>query len=130
MCIMEVRAGQRSSTIAQACAHNVTTVERDADMFVGLLVGRGELERAKGVTRAQAHLVAAYADLLELFGEFANEEEDELGRHYSADDAPGADGTHEHADLGRISHTHDEHNGVTLGYVRRTVNAGRRFMTR
>ncbi len=75
MCIMEVRAGQRSSTIAQACAHNTTTVERDVDMFCGILNARGDLEREKQLRAAQAELQRAYAGLLNLFTEFVADEE-------------------------------------------------------
>lgn len=74
MCIMEVREGQRSSTIAQACAHNVSTVERDMDMFEALLTKRAEhsgsqddvtcLER---VQDAHKLLRSAYATLLNAY---------------------------------------------------------------
>jgi len=103
MCIMEVRAGQRSSTIAQACAHNTRTVIDDCDMFAKLLDSRGEHERVRGVRRIQADLERGYAAALELFGEFAAEEEATHGRHHDFDD-----GTHEHGDVGRISHTHGD----------------------
>jgi hypothetical protein len=95
MCIMEVRAGQRASTIAQACAHNTTTVERDLDMFVHLLDHRGEEETARALRRAGENLQRAYADLVEIFGELARREEDAHGVHFTAGRPPGHDGTHE-----------------------------------
>jgi hypothetical protein len=75
MCVMSVRVGQRSSTIAQACAHNTSTIERDVDMFYKLLRARGEHGRADSLLVAQSQLKRAYANLLELFGEFVSDEE-------------------------------------------------------
>lgn len=40
MCIMEVRLGQRDSTIAQACAHNIGTVLSDLELFRPVLKAR------------------------------------------------------------------------------------------
>lgn len=129
MCIMEVRAGQRSSTIAQACAHNIQTVLDDAEMFCTLLTSRGEHERVKAVRRSMENLKRAHADTLELFGEFAGEEEALYGRHHDHDDGtherltpeeidaldaavnpnnPGYVPPHRRADVGSISHTGDD----------------------
>jgi hypothetical protein len=69
LCIMEVRPGQRSSTIAQAMAHNTSTVERDLDMFVPLLKARGELELLAQINRAHEHLKQAYAGFLAVYAE-------------------------------------------------------------
>jgi hypothetical protein len=69
MCIMEVRAGQRSSTIAQACAYNTSTVERDLDMFLPLLEARGEHDAASEIRTAQRQLREAYATLLSAFAD-------------------------------------------------------------
>lgn len=99
MCIMEVRAGQRSSTIAQACAHNATTVERDLDMFCELLERRGDTDRLVTVRAAQRELQAAYAGLLTIFGEFVAEEETEHGQHHHHDD-----GTHERSFVEQAHH--------------------------
>lgn len=111
MCTMEVRAGQRSSTIAQAMAHNVETVRGDIKMFREVLERRGENERIVALNRAAENLDRAYADFLELFGEFVAEEEAERGQHFSEHEQPGDDGTNErvHEDLGRIGHTHGDH---------------------
>lgn len=97
MCIMEVRAGQRDSTIAQACAHNVATVVGDLDMFETVLTarlahdtadGRLDTEAALGQVRhAHDTLRRAYADLLGLFGA-------EVGRaltHWQAGEDHGDD---------------------------------------
>ena len=67
MCIMEVRPGQRSSTIAQAMAHNTSTVERDLDMFKPLLAARGEHELLAKVERAHTALKEAYTEFLSVF---------------------------------------------------------------
>jgi hypothetical protein len=74
VCVMEVRAGQRSSTIAQACAHNTATVERDVNMFRKLLEARGDTAKAADLAQAQRELQKAEANLLELFGEFVSAE--------------------------------------------------------
>ncbi len=68
MCIMEVRPGQRSATISQALAHNVSTVERDMDMFEKLVEARDETEMLRDLQGAHDHLRKAYATLLEVFG--------------------------------------------------------------
>lgn len=72
MCIMEVRPGQKSSTIAEAMAHNVSTVERDMDLFRALMKARGDDERLRALDHVQGMLTHAYADLLEMFGEEVN----------------------------------------------------------
>lgn len=70
MCIMEVRPGQHSVTVAQACAHNVNTVRGDLDMFEKLLRARDEL-RGNGTRfeRIVNALNDAYSDLLDMFGD-------------------------------------------------------------
>lgn len=68
MCVMEVRIGQRSSTIAQACAHNVSTVERDLDMYEKLLLARGETTVLAAIRGAHVQLRSAYAQLLDAYG--------------------------------------------------------------
>ena len=108
MCVMEVRAGQRASTIAQACAHNCTTIERDCDMFAALLDSRSD-GRVVALRRAQENMQRAYADLLELFGEFAEEEEAAHGVHFTASDPPGHDGTHENVQSPIHVHRNDDH---------------------
>ena len=74
MCVMEVRAGQRNSTIAQACAHNVNTVVGDLDMFVSLLRANGHAADAQAAANVQATLSRSYVDLREMFATFAVEE--------------------------------------------------------
>lgn len=69
MCIMEVREGQHTSTIAQAMAHNTNTVIGDMDMLEKLMAKRGEDDLLVAVKRAHDNLRRAYADLLDVFGE-------------------------------------------------------------
>lgn len=68
MCIMEVRPGQHSATIAQAMAHNTSTIERDLDMFLELVRARRDHMAEATLAQAQHHLRAAYAILLSEFG--------------------------------------------------------------
>ena len=75
MCIMEVRPGQRTATVAQAMAHNTSTIERDLDMFRKLLEARKDGAHVAMVDRAQGLLKEAYAIFLEQFGEFVAEED-------------------------------------------------------
>ncbi len=85
MCIMEVRAGQHASTIAQALAHNLSTVDRDFDMFRELLKARGDTATLDQVERAQEEAHRAYANMLAVFGqELAAAECDPAG-HYDHD---------------------------------------------
>jgi len=65
---MEVRPGQHSSTIAQALAHNVSTVERDMDMFELLVSARGDTGMLGDLQHAHDHLRKSYATLLAVFG--------------------------------------------------------------
>lgn len=110
MCIMEVRAGQKSSTIAQAMAHNTSTIERDLDMFEKLLEARGQLEMLSDVRHAHDHLRKAYAGFLEVFGiEIAAEVQDSEGH----------------------VHNHDHGNERTLVEVaHHDATLGRKYMTR
>lgn len=86
MCIMEVRVGQRSSTIAQALAHNTSTVERDLDMFEVLLKARGDVASLATVKDAHEHLRRAYATLLAQFDyEVADEVADAEGHVHGHD---------------------------------------------
>lgn len=79
MCIMEVRAGQHHSTIAQAEAHNVNTVIGDLDMFANVLSTRGEPIKAQRIKEIQESLGAAYDDLMDLYcGMLAREVHDEV----------------------------------------------------
>lgn len=74
MCIMEVRPEQHAATIAQAMAHNTSTVDRDLEMFVELLRARAAHDPAvttvlDTVLRAQREIHRAYEALLTVFGE-------------------------------------------------------------
>lgn len=82
MCIMEVRPGQRSSTIAQAMAHNVSTIERDLDMFEPLVAARGESELLDTIRAGHEALKVAYAHFLECFvAEIEHEIQHNGGEH-------------------------------------------------
>lgn len=69
MCIMEVRRGQRTSTMLQACAHNIGTVIADMDMLRQLLGARGDEATLNQCTAVQSELRQAYNALLQLYGE-------------------------------------------------------------
>ena len=71
MCIMEVHEHASSATMTQACAHNLSTVDRDIDMIKKVLTARGQHEAVRTFEHAQQYAHHAYADLLELFGEQA-----------------------------------------------------------
>jgi hypothetical protein len=68
MCIMDVKADDPTHIVAQAMAHNVSTVERDMDMLEKLLEAREDAESLERVQHAHSHLKAAYADLLAQYG--------------------------------------------------------------
>lgn len=95
MCIMEVRSGQRSSTIAQALAHNTSTVDRDIDMLVPLLRARGELDAVAEIEEAQRDLQSAYARLL---AAFAAEITRDVAEHHESDAVVGNEHVHVHPD--------------------------------
>jgi hypothetical protein len=86
MCIMEVRPGQQAATIAQAMAHNLSTVDRDLDLFKELLTARNDQENLTLVLRAQDLTHRAYAIMLAQFGmELAAAEGDEAGHLHQHD---------------------------------------------
>lgn len=69
MCIMEVRPEQHAATIAQAMAHNASTLDRDLEMFVEVLRARDDDATLDSILSAQAQIHRAYAQLLTVFGE-------------------------------------------------------------
>jgi hypothetical protein len=74
MCIMEVRPEQHHATIAQAMAHNTSTIDRDLEMFVEVLRARSHhdpevIAALDSVLSAQSQVHRAYAQLLTVFGE-------------------------------------------------------------
>lgn len=73
MCIMEVRVGQHSSTIAQACAHNVGTVVGDLKLFLELLSNR-DPSMVGTVETELAALTTCYDNLVSVFGDFVASE--------------------------------------------------------
>lgn len=120
MCIMEVRPGQRSSTIAQAMAHNTSTVERDLDMFKPLLEARGEAALLRRIETAHQHLKEAYALFLSVF---ADEVTTEVHVHGDVD----------HGDHSHERPAHDVDKAFTEAIEKvadRDARLARRFMTR
>lgn len=91
MCIMEVRPGQRATTIAPAMAHNVSTAERDLEMFRALLTARrdrGDQHAADvldQIEQAQDHLHRAYAGLLSVFGQVVGRDSMDAAGHVHID---------------------------------------------
>lgn len=71
MCIMEIHEHAANATMAQAMAHNLSTADRDADMLVKVFTARHDYAGVRAVQSAQAKVHAAYAEMLELFGEYA-----------------------------------------------------------
>jgi hypothetical protein len=49
MCIMEVRVGQKTSTIAQAMFHNTYTLLGDLDMLLEVLKARKDHDSLAGI---------------------------------------------------------------------------------
>src|SRR6266581_4259568 len=96
MCVMEVRPGQRSSTIAQAMAHNLSTIERDLDMFKPLLEARGEHQLLATIESGHQHMKAAYADFLECFIHEIQHEIQSGHDHSHGDHDSGSERIHVH----------------------------------
>jgi hypothetical protein len=72
MCIMEVRPGQHSATMTEACAHNTQTVISDIEMFAKILEHRDPAKLPQ-LRQAQTRLRQGFEGLLDLFGEFVAE---------------------------------------------------------
>lgn len=114
MCIMEVRPGQRDSTIAQAMYHNTSTVVGDLTMWRTLLVERARHESGDmrldteasiaQVDRALSMLEHGAAGLLGLFGA-------EVGRHVEHWRANGSAG---HAPMVGAAHGPDRGYSTSL----------------
>lgn len=66
MCIMEVRPGQRDSTIAQALAHNTRTILSDIELFWPLLKSRSP-QHLPLLDQFQAELSFASRSALQLW---------------------------------------------------------------
>jgi hypothetical protein len=82
MCIMEVRVGQKTSTIAQAMFHNTYTLLGDLDMLLEVLKARKDHDSLETVNAVHEHIKRASALLLTQFGmEVANETQDHEGHN-------------------------------------------------
>lgn len=110
MCIMEVRPEQHAATIAQAMAHNTSTIDRDLEMFVELLRARAHHDPSAtaaldSVLSAQAQVHRAYAQLLTVFGEevahMAADPEGHLHQHDHGDERSFVAVAHHDAGLAR-----------------------------
>lgn len=66
---MEVRPGQRLSTIAQAMAHNTNTVRGDMDMLQELCLARGHNHVIEKLKSALDYLDGAYNEFLTIFSD-------------------------------------------------------------
>lgn len=69
MCVMEIRPGQRSATMAQAMAHNVRTICSDLDLFKPILEARGEDEALTLLNEAKLYMDGAYERFLHIFAD-------------------------------------------------------------
>lgn len=96
MCVMEVRAGQRITTIAQAMAHNTSTIERDLDMFRKMLEANDEHYALQHIELAQNDLKLAYQRFLHVYG-FLLEDDIKHGRTAPLGEHSGSERTaHDH----------------------------------
>lgn len=93
-------------------AHNVSTVERDLDMFRPLLEAREETKLLEYIQHAHAHLKAAYSLFLTVF---ETEVMDEVRNH----------GDHDHGD-----HSHERAPEELVKQAKHDADLARRFMTR
>lgn len=60
MCILEIKHGQKATTVAQAVAHNLSTNERDLDFLRVYDAHYRKGANLEAINRASMHLHAAY----------------------------------------------------------------------
>lgn len=102
---MEVRPGQRLSTIAQAMAHNTNTVRGDMDMLEKLCVARGHNHVIEQLHQALRYLDGAYHEFLQVFSdelerdlrEHGDTPDPEYHRHAAERTAESVLATHDHS---------------------------------
>ncbi len=68
MCIMEIHEHASKSSMIQAIAHNLSTVDSDLDMLRKVAESRKDHEMVNWVDSLQKKVHAAYADALSEFG--------------------------------------------------------------
>lgn len=68
MCIMEIHEHASKSSMIQAIAHNLSTIDRDLDMLRNVAIARKDHEMHDWTNRLQNVVHAAYADALAEFG--------------------------------------------------------------
>lgn len=105
MCIMEMRPGQRTSTMVQAAAHNLSTVDRDLDMLVEIQKARGGvlLEPLVHISDLTRHTydVALAAFALAVEHEHRNPDDHVHDHDHPGEERTLADQAHHDAALGR-----------------------------
>jgi hypothetical protein len=80
MCIMEIHPKAHRSTMVQAIAHNLSTIDRDLDMLYHVAVSRNDHNLTDFAVSVQAKVNRAYAEALDEFGiEAASLASDEEG---------------------------------------------------
>src|SRR5688572_26032269 len=110
MCIMNVRAGQKLSTITQAMAHNTATIIGDMDLLEEYCIAKGMDAALPSIQRCKEHQQAAYATYLGLFREAVHGEYGEEDHDHEDDQEIGEERTlveyaHDQARLGRQFYT-------------------------
>lgn len=68
MCIMEIHENSTRSTMIQAIAHNLSTIDRDLDMLLKVALARKDVELGAFAGTVQTTVHKAYAEALEEFG--------------------------------------------------------------
>lgn len=68
MCIMEIHEHASQSSMYQAIAHNLSTIDRDLDMMREVAKGRKDVKMLEAVDNLQKRVHEAYADALGEFG--------------------------------------------------------------
>jgi hypothetical protein len=68
MCIMEIHAHSARTTMVQAIAHNLSTIDRDLDMLLQVAQARKDGQLKQFARSVQDKVHRAYADALVEFG--------------------------------------------------------------
>jgi len=82
MCIMEIHADSTNDDMVQAMAHNLSTVDRDADMLLKIFRGRHRDDLAAQIAYGQHQVHLIYALWLGLYGELVAEAAQDPDGHY------------------------------------------------
>ncbi|SRR6266480_563278 len=68
MCIMEIHAHSERTTMVQAIAHNLSTIDRDLDMLREVAHARQDTDLLDFAETVQRRVQGAYAEALAEFG--------------------------------------------------------------